>query len=206
MMYNCPSIGRSVAVTELVMKRQGFARFHRSLWWSFVQLTVVAGRSIPRTALSRKEEGIGDPRRDLRKTLSQELRNAMDSTFQLTEQALGARLWAQQGGYKFGLDSLVLHFAISLRWDLLCCFVRPGPVLNRGSSSLVSLGAVSSGSRVRLVTVRSCSWSDSLQLGMCVFLASAWTPSCGLAPSCFEGGRAAGVGLVAVAIVVVVVQ
>ena len=187
MMYNCPSIGRSVAITELVMKRQGFARVHRSLWWSFVQLTVGAGRSIPRTALSRKEEGIGDPRRDLRKDIgdprSQELRNAMDSTFQLTEQALGARLWAQQGGHKFGLDSLVLHFAIPLRWDLLCCFVRPGPVLNRGSSSLVSLGAVSSGSRVRLVTVRSCSWSDSLQLRMCVFLASAWTPSSGLAVS-----------------------
>ena len=76
MMYHCPSIGRSVAITKLVMKRQGFARVHRSLWWSFVELTAGAGRSIPRTALSRKEEGIGDPR-------SQELRNAMDSTFQL---------------------------------------------------------------------------------------------------------------------------
>ena len=60
---------------------------------------------------ARLEEDTGDRR-------SQELRNAMDSTFQLTEQALGARLWAQQGGHKFGLDPLVLHLAISLRWDL----------------------------------------------------------------------------------------
>ena len=56
----------------------------------------------------------------------------MDSTFQLTEQALGARLWAQQGGHKFGLDLLVLHFAISLRWDLFFASFAQDPFLIAG--------------------------------------------------------------------------